>query len=181
MSDSPSLQDSPTPAGGVRSATERTAGLPQLVLLLAASCLSVLGAVLIAPVLPQIAQEFAGTAGVDVLVPIVLTAPSLVIGLTAPFAGFIADKIDRKRVLLIALVVYAVVGTAPLYLGSLQSIIISRVLLGVCEAAIMTCCTTLIGDYWSGPRRSKYLGLQTLVASISATVFLALGGALGAA
>ena len=181
MSDSPSLQDSPTPAGSVRSATERTAGLPQLVLLLTASCLSVLGAVLIAPVLPQIAQEFADTAGVDVLVPIVLTAPSLVIGLTAPFAGFIADKIDRKRVLLIAMVVYAVVGTAPLYLGSLHSIIISRVLLGVCEAAIMTCCTTLIGDYWSGPRRSKYLGLQTLVASISATVFLALGGALGAA
>ena len=33
----------------------------------------------------------------------------------------------------------------------------------------MTCCTTLIGDYWSGPRRSRYLGLQTLVAALSAT------------
>src|SRR6188472_1579408 len=138
MSDSPSVQDSPT-ADHLPSSPGRSAGLPQLILLLAASCLSVLGAVLIAPVLPQIAQEFAGTPGVEVLVPIVLTAPSLVIGLTAPFTGFVADKIDRKRVLLIAMVVYAVVGTAPLYLGSLQSIIISRVLLGVCEAAIMTC------------------------------------------
>jgi MFS family permease len=180
MSESSSVQD-PQTADHLPPSQRRSAGLPQLVLLLAASCLSVLGAVLIAPVLPQIAQEFAGTAGVEVLVPIVLTAPSLVIGLTAPFTGFIADKIDRKRLLLIALTLYAVVGTAPLYLGSLQAIIVSRVLLGVCEAAIMTCCTTLIGDYWSGARRSKYLGLQTLVASISATVFLALGGALGAA
>ena len=36
----------------------------------------------------------------------------------------------------------------------------------------MTCCTTLIADYWSGPQRSRYLGLQTLVATLSATVFL---------
>ncbi|MEV4280450.1 MFS transporter [Actinoplanes xinjiangensis] len=158
---------------------ERRAGLPQLVLLLAGSCLSVLGAVLIAPVLPQMTDHFAGVPGADVLVPIVLTVPALIIGLTAPFAGFIADRIDRKRVLIIAMVGYTVFGTAPLYLDTLGSIIGSRVLVGLCEAAIMTCCTTLIADYWSGPRRSRYLGLQTLLASVSATVFLGLGGALG--
>ncbi|BEL07767.1 MFS transporter [Actinoplanes sichuanensis] len=158
---------------------QRQAGLPQLVLLLAGSCLSVLGAVLIAPVLPQMTDHFAGTPGADVLVPIVLTVPALIIGLTAPFAGFIADRIDRKRVLIIAMVGYTIFGTAPLYLDSLGSIIGSRVLVGLCEAAIMTCCTTLIADYWSGPRRSRYLGLQTLLASVSATVFLGIGGALG--
>jgi MFS family permease len=158
---------------------ERRAGLPQLVLLLAGSCLSVLGAVLIAPVLPQMTDHFADVPGADVLVPIVLTVPALIIGLTAPFAGFIADRIDRKRVLIIAMVGYTIFGTAPLYLDTLGSIIGSRVLVGLCEAAIMTCCTTLIADYWSGPRRSRYLGLQTLLASVSATVFLGLGGALG--
>jgi MFS family permease len=158
---------------------QRQAGLPQLVLLLAGSCLSVLGAVLIAPVLPQMTDHFAGVPGADVLVPIVLTVPALIIGLTAPFAGFIADRIDRKRVLIVAMAGYTVFGTAPLYLDTLGSIIGSRVLVGLCEAAIMTCCTTLIADYWSGPRRSRYLGLQTLLASVSATVFLGLGGALG--
>jgi MFS family permease len=158
---------------------QRRAGLPQLVLLLAGSCLSVLGAVLIAPVLPQMTDHFAGVPGADVLVPIVLTVPALIIGLTAPFAGFIADRIDRKRVLIIAMAGYSIFGTAPLYLDTLGSIIGSRVLVGLCEAAIMTCCTTLIADYWSGPRRSRYLGLQTLLASVSATVFLGLGGALG--
>ncbi|BCJ46280.1 MFS transporter [Actinoplanes ianthinogenes] len=159
---------------------QRRAGAGQLVLLLAGSCLSVLGAVLIAPVLPQMTDHFAGVAGADVLVPIVLTVPALVIGLTAPFAGFVVDALDRKRLLIAAMIGYAICGTAPLYLDSLPAIIGSRVLVGLCEAAIMTCCTTLIADYWSGRQRSRYLGLQTLLASVSATIFLGVGGAIGA-
>jgi len=162
-------------------APARRAGPAQLALLLAGSCLSVLGAVLIAPILPLMTDRFATVAGVDVLVPIVLTVPALMIGLTAPFAGIVVDSLGRKRILVIAMVAYAIAGTAPLYLPSLGAIIASRVLVGVCEAAIMTCCTTLIGDYWSGARRSRYLGLQVLVATLSATVFLGLGGLLGSA
>ena len=184
MSDSPAL-NAPPPGAAPDTApapgAQREAGPLQLALLLAGSCLSVLGAVLIAPVLPQMTQAFAGTPGVDVLVPVVLTAPALLIGLTAPFAGVVVDRIDRKRLLLVAMLAYAVFGTAPLYLDSLGAILASRVLVGLCEGAIMTCCTTLIGDYWSGARRARYLGLQTLVATLSATVFLALGGVLGAA
>jgi MFS family permease len=163
----------------ITGAPVRQAGLAQLILLLAGSCLSVLGAVLIAPVLPQMTDYFADVPGAATLVPIVLTVPALIIGLTAPFAGVIADRIDRKRVLIIAMIGYSIFGTAPLYLNSLATIIGSRVLVGLCEAAIMTCCTTLIADYWSGSRRSRYLGLQTLLASVSATVFLGIGGALG--
>ncbi|WP_433383823.1 MFS transporter [Actinoplanes sp. CA-142083] len=165
----------------VETPPRRQAGPAQLALLLAGSCLAVLGAVLIAPVLPKMEDHFAGVAGADVLVPIVLTIPALVIGLTAPFAGLVIDAIDRKRLLIVALVVYAIAGTAPLYLSSLGAIIASRAVVGLCEAAIMTCCTTLIADYWSGPDRSRYLGLQTLTATVAATVFLALGGALGSA
>src|SRR3954454_10411706 len=100
----------PAGAGSPRPVGERSAGLAQLILLLAGSCMSVLGAVLIAPVLPQMAEAFAGAPGVDVLVPIVLTVPALLIGLTAPFAGIIVDRVDRKRVLLIAMVAYSIFG-----------------------------------------------------------------------
>ncbi|GIH81413.1 MFS transporter [Planobispora longispora] len=139
-----------------------------------------LGAVLLSPVLPRISEHFAATPGVDVLVPVILTIPALFIALGAPFAGAIADKFDRKRLLIVTMVGYAISGTAPLYLDSIQAILASRVLVGICEAAIMTCCTTLIADYWSGPRRIRYLGLQTLVTTVAATAFFALGGLLGA-
>lgn len=139
----------------------------------------VLGATLLSPLLSRISGHFAGTPGVSVLVPLLLAVPALLIALAAPFAGRIADAIDRRGLLVAAMVAYSVFGTAPLYLDSLKAILISRILVGVCEAAIMTCCTTMIGDYWSGVRRRRYLGLQTLVATLAATVFVTLGGALG--
>jgi MFS family permease len=111
----------------------------------------------------------------------VLTAPALVIGLTAMIAGRIVDRVGRKRLLVVALVVYAVVGTAPLWLPSLQLIVVSRVLVGLTEAAIMTCCTTLLADYFHGSKRERYFGLQVVYTTVAATIFFGLGGALGAA
>ena len=109
-----------------------------------------------------------------------LTVPALVIGLTAPLVGRIIDRLGRKRLLVGALVVYAVVGTAPLWLPSLQLIIVSRILVGLTEAAIMTCCTTLLADYFHGAQRQRYFGLQIVYTTAAATVFFAVGELLGA-
>ncbi|MBN9181548.1 MAG: MFS transporter, partial [Microbacterium sp.] len=161
--------------------TSRTssAGTWQGILLLAGSCMPVLGAVLITPVLPQLSKQFAGVAGSDILVPMIVAIPALLIAIFAPFAGQIVDRLGRKRLLIIAMFAYAVVGTAPAYLNGLTEILISRVLVGVCEAAIMTVCTTLIVDYFQGQRRNRYLAAQTITTTLAATVFIALGGALG--
>jgi MFS family permease len=148
---------------------------------MAGSCLPILGVVLIAPVLPKMQDHFASVPGAEALVPLALTVPALALALLAPFAGVIVDRVGRKRLLVVATVLYALFGTAPLWLESLGGIIAGRALVGVAEAAIMTCCTTLIGDYYSGHRRVKYLTLQTMCASASATVFFVLGGAAGSA
>ncbi|MGY1858479.1 MFS transporter [Modestobacter sp. SYSU DS0290] len=163
----------------VDPATGRPAGPAQVAVLLLSSCLAVLGSVLLAPVLPAIENAFAGTAGVAALTPIVLTAPALVIGLTATIAGRLVDRAGRKRLLVGALVLYALFGTAPLWLDSLQLIVASRVLVGLTEAAIMTCCTTLLADYFSGSQRERYFGYQVVCTTVAATVFFGLGGALG--
>ncbi|UUU20276.1 MFS transporter [Streptomyces sp. DSM 40750] len=176
---------SPTPTAAEGAPPEENVSGPghrlRLTLLMAGSCLPVLGAVLIAPVLPQMHDHFANVPGVDALVPMALTIPALSLALLAPFAGVIVDKLGRKRLLVIATVLYAILGTAPLWLDSLGAIVASRALVGVVEAAIMTCCTTLICDYYSGKQRDRYLALQTMCAAISATAFLLLGGAAGSA
>ncbi|WP_181803368.1 MFS transporter [Streptomyces shenzhenensis] len=168
----------PHPAAGT-AASSRTAGRSQGVLLALISCLPVLGAVLLAPVLPRMQDYFANTPGAAVLVPVSLTVPALMVGVLAPFAGSLVDRFGRKRLLVGSLVVYAVFGTAPLWLTGLVPIVISRAGVGITEAAIMTCCTTLIADYFTGPARDRWLGLQTLSAAVAATLFFALGGALG--
>lgn len=159
--------------------TEREARLSQSLLLLFGSCLPVLGAVLIAPVLPRMQQHFAGTPGVEVLTPIALTIPALVIALLAPFAGMIADRVGRKPLLLGSLVLYTLCGLLPLWLESLAGIVASRAGLGLAEAGIMTVCTTLMGDYYQGARRERLFALQMVATSLSAAVFIAAGGALG--
>ena len=160
--------------------TLRSAGALQGILLLAGSCMPVLGSVLITPVLPQLSEHFADVPGAEILVPMIVAIPALIIAIFAPFAGQIVDRLGRKTLLIIAMFAYAVVGTAPAWLEGLPEILISRVLVGVCEAAIMTVCTTLIVDYFHEPRRrNKYLGLQTVTTTLAATVFIVLGGALG--
>src|SRR3954453_10172714 len=175
----PALEEPLDGEVAVDPATGRPAGLPQALVLLLSSCLGVLGSVLLAPVLPRIQDAFAGTPGVEALTPVVLTAPALVIGLTAMVAGRIVDRVGRKRLLVAALVVYAITGTAPLWLDSLQLIVASRVLVGLTEAAIMTCCTTLLADYFHGSRRERYFGLQVIFTTVAATIFFGVGGALG--
>ncbi|MGW3036148.1 MFS transporter [Streptomyces sp. NPDC001178] len=177
----------PPPAAAVDDASSSPvavsgpAHLLRVSVLMAGSCLPILGAVLIAPVLPKMQDHFGSVPGAKALVPLALTVPALALALLAPFAGVIVDRLGRRRLLIVATLLYALFGTAPLWLDSLGAIIASRALVGVTEAAIMTCCTTLIGDYYSGQRRVKYLALQTMCASASATVFFVLGGAAGSA
>ena len=157
----------------------RKASFSQAVLLLLGSCLPILGAVLLAPVLPKIQQHFHDHPMATVLVPVSLTLPALMIAIFSPFAGLIADKFGRKNILLLAMAAYGILGTMPLWLDSLEAIVFSRAGLGITEAAIMTCCTTLMGDYYSGKRRERLLSFQTVVTSLAAAIFIALGGLIG--
>jgi MFS family permease len=162
--------------------TARRAGIWQAILLLAGSCLPVLGAVLITPILPQLSEVFGAEPGAEILVPMIVAIPALMIAIFAPFAGQIVDRLGRKTLLIVAMIAYAFVGTAPAYLESLQLILASRVGVGITEAAIMTVCTTLIVDYFHEEKqRNKYLGLQTVVTTLAATLFIIVGGALGVA
>ncbi|MBF8747072.1 MFS transporter [Pseudomonas monteilii] len=160
-------------------AVERIAGRLQGTLLLFGSCLPVLGAVLIAPVLPRMHTHFADTPGVAVLVPVALTLPALVIALLAPLVGVLADRVGRRPLLLASLLLYSLCGLLPLWLESLPMIVVSRGGIGLAEAGIMTCCTTLMGDYFDGQRRARLFALQMVVTSLSAALFMGVGGALG--
>ena len=141
--------------------------------------LSTMAIVLLAPVLPGLLQEFASVAHHEYWVPMVLTVPALCVALFSPLAGILGDRFGRRRLLLAAFVAYAVVGIAPVFLTDLTQILLSRVAVGVAEAFIMVLTTTMIGDYFDGPARDRWLAGQTACASLSALVFFNLGGFLG--
>lgn len=159
--------------------SQRQAGTLQGVILLLPITMAVMGLVVLAPVLPRMQEHFKNVPGVEYLAPLALTVPALCLALLSPLAGALVDYLGRHRTLIGALVIYAVVGILPIFLDDLIAIIVSRAFLGAMEAVIVTASTTLIGDYFHGKDREKWLAYQTALASLSAVVLFAIGGALG--
>jgi MFS family permease len=124
-------------------------------------------------------REYGDIAGASYLVPSLLTVPALCIALFAVAAGFLGDKLGHRRVLIAALCFYGLTGVAPVLLTNFYPILASRALLGLCEAAIITLSATLIGDYFRGSDRDRWLGFIATTASLSAVVFAGISGVLG--
>ena len=155
------------------------ASTTQGIVLMLAAVLPVMAVVSLVPVLPLLLQEFSGVEGSEFLVPIAITIPALCVAIFSPLAGWLSDQVGRKNLLLAAFIVYAAIGVVPYFLSDLRHIIASRILLGMAEATIMTVATALIGDYFDGERREKWVAIQVGVASISAIILIAIGGVLG--
>ncbi|MEV6164840.1 MFS transporter [Streptomyces sp. NPDC052052] len=155
-------------------------GARQAALLLTAACASVLGSLLIAPVLPELERAFSDTPGISTLAPMAMTLPALGIAVLGPLAGSAVDRYGRTRLLFGAMLAYAFVGTAPVLLDSLPLILVSRTLLGVVEAVVMTASLTLLGDYFTGARRDRYMSWHSVITAVAAVGILAVGGGLGA-
>jgi MFS family permease len=75
-------------------------------------------------------------------------------------------------------VLYGLAGSSGLYLESLTGILVGRAILGLAVAGVMVSATTLIADYYSGPARAAFMGLQAGFMGLGGVVFLTLGGAL---
>ena len=157
----------------------RTPGLATGMSLLIPISLSTMAIVLLAPVLPSIMDEYRGVPNYEYWVPMVLTVPALCVAILSPVAGMLGDYFGRRKLLIGSLAVYGVIGLAPIFLTDLTSIIFSRIGVGVTEALIMVLTTTMIGDYFGGAARDRWLAAQTAVASMSALLFFNVGGILG--
>jgi MFS family permease len=158
---------------------QRVAGVRQGIMLTLAPILAVMGFVLVAPILGTMQQHFQSVPNAEFWVPMIMTAPALCIALLSPLAGVLADQYGLRKILLMALVIYTIFGTAPLYLDSLWAIVATRIGVGVAEAAILTCTTALVAAYYQGDERRKWLAYQAGAAPAAATLLLVLGGLIG--
>lgn len=146
--------------------------------LLCASSLTVMAGTPVAPALPTMEAAFADQPSAALLVRLMLTMPGLFIALLAPVSGWLVDRFGRRPLLLWGTVLYAAAGTSGLYLDSLWALLVGRALLGMAVAAVMTAAVTLIGDYFSGAQRERFMGLQAAFMSLGGVVFLLAGGIL---
>ncbi|SFU54326.1 MFS transporter [Pseudoduganella namucuonensis] len=163
-------------AAAIGGAPARQAGAAQGIALLAVMSMPTLALAALVPGLPQLFQQFSSVPRFELLVPMIITVPSLCVALFSGAAGAIADRWGRRKLLLAALLAFSLLGLAPMMFDSLWLIVASRVVVGLAEAAILTVGNALMGDYFEGQQRQKWLGYQNMFAPLIGSAILLSGG-----
>jgi MFS family permease len=158
----------------------RNAGMSQGLALICSAALPTMAIVSLVPNLPQLFGHFGGAAHAELLVPMILTLPSLCIALFSPFIGNLTDRLGRRPVMLVSLALFTLVGVLPQAMEDLNAILVTRFFVGIAEAGILTAQNALMGDYFAGARRQRWLGLLSVISPLLAALFVLAGGALGA-
>ena len=146
--------------------------------ILLCSSLTVMAGAIVAPALAKMKTTFADVENIEFLTRLTLTIPALFIGVFSPLMGWLLDRVGRKPVLLVSLVLYAIFGVGGGFLPTIELILVSRALLGLSVAGVMTAVTTMAADYMGGVERQKFIGIQSAVMAMGGVIYIGLGGLL---
>ena len=106
--------------------------------------------------LPSLARDFDASPA---QVSLAITATTLAIALSAPFAGVLADMLGRKRVIaaamLVATVPLVMIALAP----SLHVLVLWRFVLGLVLPPIFTVVVAYIGEEWPPAQATGAMGV----------------------
>jgi MFS family permease len=146
--------------------------------------LSVMAALFVAPIAPKIGEAFGATGQYSPeelgwYIGWIVTVPALCVALFSIPAGWLGDRVGRRKMLIWSMALYVGVGIMPYFLNDLSQILWSRIAVGIVEAMIMTLSTTLIGDFFKGASRDRWLAAQTGVASACAVFAILIAGYVG--
>jgi MFS family permease len=83
-----------------------------------------------------------------------------VYGLLSPFAGFMADRFNRSRVIIGSLFVWSVVTWLTAHATTFEELLLTRALMGISEACYIPAALALIADYHRGSTRSLATGIH---------------------
>jgi MFS family permease len=81
-------------------------------------------------------------------------------GILSPFAGFLADRYSRSRVIVISLFSWSLVTWLTAHATTYGELLATRMLMGVTEAAYIPAALALITDYHRGHTRSRAEGIH---------------------
>ncbi|MDQ7783841.1 MAG: MFS transporter [Desulfomonilaceae bacterium] len=148
---------------------------PNLQIMFGVTLMVLLGVLSVMPVLPELTVELGVPERSIGLVVSLFALPGVVL---APVAGILADRIGRKKVLVAALLIFGLFGTACGFAPDFETLLVLRLLQGVGMAPIGVLNATLIGDLYEGTERITAMGYVGTVLSIGTALLPAVGGAL---
>jgi MFS family permease len=83
-----------------------------------------------------------------------------VYGLLSPFAGFLADRFSRSRVIVGSLFAWSLITWLTAHAANFEQLLVTRALMGISEACYIPAALALIADYHRGRTRSLATGVH---------------------
>jgi MFS family permease len=178
------IDTAPTPYASTKETQmqkfSRRADWRQGWILVMSGFLPVMAIIALSPTLPTLLAHFKDVGNPQLMVPLLITAPSACIALFAPAAGAIADRFGRRKLMLWAMALYGIGGFIPFFIDNFWAVVAGRVVIGIGEAGVLTVANTLMADYFEENARHRWLMLQGLMGSILGSVTIACSGFLAA-
>lgn len=137
--------------------------------------MAVLGTSSVTPAFPEIRDELGISSGQVGLLITVFTLPGI---LLTPVAGVLSDRYGRRKVLVPSLFLFGIAGGACALATDFGLLLALRTVQGMGAAALGAINVTMIGDIYSGRRRTEALGYNSSVLSTGTASYPAIGGAL---
>jgi len=134
-----------------------------------------IGVFSLSPAFPRIVKELQVSPKDIGLLITVFTFPGIFL---MPVMGIIADLFGRKKVLVPALILFAVAGGLCLFARDFKTLLILRLFQGIGVAPLSSLNVTVIGDLYTGKKRTAAMGYNQSVFSVGAASFSTVGGAL---
>ena len=144
-----------------------------LYIIFSVTLVAVMGVASITPAFPDIIAYFnIDDQQVGWLI-VAFTLPGIFL---TPITGTLADRLGRKSVLVPSLFLFGLAGVACMFAPGFYWLLGLRFLQGVGASSLSSLNVTLIGDLFSGQRRTAVMGYNASVLSIGTATYPALGG-----
>lgn len=148
---------------------------PTVRIVLLSTLLAPLGVPLVSPTLPVIRDTF----GVTEATASLLISAYFVAGIVlSPFIGALADRLGRRLVLAVSLIVFGLAGGVIVLAPSFTTVLLVRIVQGTASAGVFVATVTIIADTFEDAQRNAVLGINTAVLSVGAAIFPVVGGVL---
>lgn len=143
----------------------------QTIAVLSLSTLAVLAVTAVAPALGRIQLSFPETTKLQL--QMFLNFPALFMIPFSLVSGRLTLRFQKRHILLIGLVVYAISGVGSAFTESFALLLFLRAILGISLGMVTPMSFSLIADLYNGEKRTFLMGFSSAVATITA-VFMSL-------
>ncbi|MBV5315110.1 MAG: MFS transporter [Prolixibacteraceae bacterium] len=148
-----------------------------MIIIFGVTLIAVMGIASITPAFPGIIKYFGiSTQQVGWLIA-AFTLPGIFL---TPVSGILADRFGRKLVLVPSLFIFGIAGFLCSFMRDFHSLLALLFVEGIGAAGLSSINITLIGDLYTGEKRTALMGYNASILSIGTAAYPALGGFIAA-